>query len=75
MARLGPEVRKARRRLGLSQTGYSKKTGLSQQVLSNLEHEQRNDPRLSTVIALVFRGGMELTVRGLRAAREPDKAA
>lgn len=66
--RVGREVRKARKELGLRPAEFARQTGLSQQLLWNLENDRRMDPRLSTVLALVFRGGMKLTPEGLKAA-------
>ena len=68
VVRLGPEIRRRRKGLGLTLEGLAHASGLSANYLSDLENDRR-DPSLSTVSAVAKALGAEpgelLGLRGL----------
>ncbi|WP_197482568.1 helix-turn-helix domain-containing protein [Thalassospira indica] len=50
---LGPEIRKARKALGLSQTDLSLATGLSIKFLSQLETGKADNPSFANILDII----------------------
>ncbi|AXO15644.1 transcriptional regulator [Thalassospira indica] len=53
MDQLGPEIRKARKALGLSQTDLSLATGLSIKFLSQLETGKADNPSFANILDII----------------------
>lgn len=71
--RIGPEVKKAREALGLSQLDYGKRVGLPQQTISAIEAGR--GVRSSTLDRLVDKGGLIWTDKGPKAKGPKAKRA
>ncbi len=71
---LGPEIRNARKALGLSQTDLSLATGLSIKFLSQLETGKADNPGLANVIDIVRALGGQVDINWLEvtASSDPD---
>lgn len=72
---LGPEIRKARKALGLSQTDLSLATGLSIKFLSQLETGKADNPGLANVIDIVRALGGQIDINWLEATASSDPDA
>jgi len=66
--KIGRQVVKARRALGISQLLYAELLGISQQAISKIERDAVQDVSGATLLRLIKHGGLVLTNRGLRAA-------
>ncbi|MDG4718063.1 MULTISPECIES: helix-turn-helix domain-containing protein [Thalassospira] len=73
MDQLGPEIRNARRALGLSQTDLSLATGLSIKFISQLETGKADNPSFANVIDIVraLGGQVEINWLDIMASTDP----
>ncbi|WP_288348941.1 helix-turn-helix domain-containing protein [uncultured Thalassospira sp.] len=73
MDQLGPEIRSARRALGLSQTDLSLATGLSIKFVSQLETGKADNPSFANVIDIVraLGGQIEINWLDIMASTDP----
>lgn len=73
MDQLGPEIRNARRALGLSQTDLSLATGLSIKFISQLETGKADNPSFANVIDIVraLGGQVEINWLDIMASADP----
>ena len=62
MDQLGPEIRKARKALGLSQTDLSLATGLSIKFLSQLETGKADNPSFANILDITRALGGQVTL-------------
>ena len=62
MDQLGPEIRKARKALGLSQTDLSLATGLSIKFLSQLETGKADNPGFANILDITRALGGQVTL-------------
>jgi len=62
MDQLGPEIRKARKALGLSQTDLALATGLSIKFLSQLETGKADNPSFANILDIIRALGGQVTL-------------
>jgi transcriptional regulator with XRE-family HTH domain len=62
MDQLGPEIRNARKALGLSQTDLSLATGLSIKFLSQLETGKADNPSFANILDITRALGGQMTL-------------
>jgi len=72
MDQLGPEIRKARKALGLSQTDLSLATGLSIKFLSQLETGKADNPGFANILDITRALGGQVTLDWSDISTEPD---
>lgn len=71
MDQLGPEIRKARKALSLSQTDLSLATGLSVKFISQLETGKADNPSFANVIDITRALGGQVEITWMNSA-SPD---
>ncbi|WP_296992857.1 helix-turn-helix domain-containing protein [Thalassospira sp. UBA1131] len=72
MDELGPEIRKARKALGLSQTDLALATGLSIKFLSQLETGKADNPSFANILDITRALGGQVMLDWSDMASEPD---
>lgn len=72
MDELGPEIRKARRELGLSQTDLALATGLSIKFLSQLETGKADNPGFANILDITRALGGQVMLDWSDMSSEPD---
>lgn len=74
MDQLGPEIRKARKALGLSQTDLALATGLSVKFLSQLETGKADNPGFANILDITRALGGQVRLDWLDISAAPDPA-
>ncbi len=74
ISQLGPEIRKARKALGLSQADLSLATGLSIKFLSQIETGKADNPGFVNVIDIVRALGGQIEINWLEVTDGTDGA-
>jgi HTH-type transcriptional regulator / antitoxin HipB len=72
MDQLGPEIRKARKALGLSQTDLALATGLSIKFLSQLETGKADNPGFANILDITRALGGQVMLDWSDMSSEPD---
>lgn len=72
MDQLGPEIRKARKALGLSQTDLALATGLSIKFLSQLETGKADNPSFANILDITRALGGQVMLDWSNMSSEPD---
>jgi transcriptional regulator with XRE-family HTH domain len=72
---LGPEIRKARKALGLSQTDLSLATGLSVKFISQLETGKADNPSFPNILDITRALGGQISFAWAIAEEHRDMAA
>lgn len=73
ISQLGPEIRRMRRELGLSQVDLSVATGLSIKFISQLETGKADNPSLANALDIITALGGRLVIDWNRSADATDR--